>query len=165
MVFDRPQPKRNDSNQRREPKRVQDFYDFRQRCQARLREQLALPFPDEDINEVKVLLLDPRIKSKAHSIVKNRKLVVQAERELQIEHEDIYLKLFSSDMTQKDNSRTDVESTVESTSSSSSSAIDEPLEIDAPTGVEELEDMHADVHLRSSNYWNQWKNLHAKWPC
>ncbi|GMF61820.1 unnamed protein product [Phytophthora fragariaefolia] len=165
MVFDRPPPKGNESNQRREPKRVQYFSDFGKRCQARLRMQLALRFPDEDINEVKALLLNRRMKSKDHSIVKDRKLVVQAERELQIEHEVVYLNLFSSTMTQEDNIRTDVETTVESTSSSSNSSIDELLEIDAPTGVEKLEDIHADVHLRSSNPWNQWKNLHVKWPC
>ncbi|KAF4132266.1 hypothetical protein GN958_ATG18549 [Phytophthora infestans] len=75
------------------------------RCRDRL---CALRFPGEDINEVKALLLDPRIKTKVASIVKGRSLLEQAKRGLQREHDELYRKLFSSDLTEQESETEDI---------------------------------------------------------
>ncbi|ETM42149.1 hypothetical protein L914_12153, partial [Phytophthora nicotianae] len=86
--------KGNEFSQRCEPKNVQSFSDFGKRCREHLREQLTVRFPEEDSNEAKALLLGPRIKTKVLSIVKDRSLLERAKRELQLEHDELYHKLF-----------------------------------------------------------------------
>ncbi|OWZ21515.1 hypothetical protein PHMEG_0003931 [Phytophthora megakarya] len=86
LLLGRPSSEGNEFTQHRKPKSVKDFSNEGLCCRDRLRAQLSLRFPSEDINEIKAMLLDPRIKSKANSIISDPVLVTRAEQELQAEH-------------------------------------------------------------------------------
>jgi hypothetical protein len=72
---------------------VSRFSSAGRRCRDRLHEQLKLRFLVDDINDIKALLLDQRIKAKAASIVADPVLLGQVEEELRLEHEVIFQAL------------------------------------------------------------------------
>ncbi|KAF4133113.1 hAT family C-terminal dimerization region [Phytophthora infestans] len=167
LVLDRPGPKATEHSQRRAPKSISEFSWDGKRCRDRLREQLALRFPVEDLNDIKALLLDPRIKDKAHSIVSDSSVLAQAETELQFEHALIYQKLFARQAVDEESKGE--EPLPSGVSQSSSDLIDTALgallEIDAPAQNVEMSDFQADLSAQAMNAWNEWKNLNVSWPC
>ncbi|KAF4148758.1 hAT family C-terminal dimerization region [Phytophthora infestans] len=167
LVLDRPGPKATEHSQRRAPKSISEFSWDGKRCRDRLREQLALRFPVEDLNDIKALLLDPRIKGKAHSIVSESSVLAQAETELQFEHALIYQKLFARQAA--DEECKGEEPLPSGVSQSSSDLIDTALggllEIDTPAQNVEMSDFQADLSAQAMSAWNEWKNLNVSWPC
>ncbi|OWY96050.1 hypothetical protein PHMEG_00033783 [Phytophthora megakarya] len=89
LVLERPDPLSSEFTQRRELKDIKTFSAEGKKCLARLKHQWELRFPEQDENEIKAMLLDPRIKSKATLIVDDVDLLARVEKELELEHEAV----------------------------------------------------------------------------
>ncbi|KUF85302.1 hypothetical protein AM587_10000761 [Phytophthora nicotianae] len=106
---ERPTFRGNEFTQRRQSKLVSEFTWGGIRCRDRLREQLALRFPIQDVNDIKALLLDPRIKANASIIVSDSSALSQAENELQLELEFIFQKYFARNVVNDESKETVLE--------------------------------------------------------
>jgi len=162
LVLERPDPTENEFTQRREGRRVQESSEGGKICRDRLCKQLQLRFPHEDINEIKALLLNPRVKGNAALYVSDKQLLAQAEEKLQAA---MYQKRFSRRGVDEEHkiSDQDVVQPTRSEPSATNSAISALLEIDVPDEVSNPGDIHEDMLMNALNSWNYWKSFRVKW--
>ncbi|ETP53444.1 hypothetical protein F442_01650 [Phytophthora nicotianae P10297] len=143
LVLERPTFRGNEFTQRRQPKPVSEFTWGGIRCRDRLREQLALRFPIQDVNDIKALLLDPRIKANASIVVSDLSALSQAENELQLENEFIFQKLFARNVVNDESKETVLEEaqTEQHCKTTTDSAVCSLLEVDVQKNNQKLK-MH-----------------------
>ncbi|ETN01474.1 hypothetical protein PPTG_24071, partial [Phytophthora nicotianae INRA-310] len=127
--------------------------------------QLQLLFPKEDVNDVKALLLDPRIKSKAASIVNDAAILAQAQQELQLEHEVIYKKMFAQNLDDEEYKESACEPAQQTPTffRVQFSAVNSLLEIDGPSMDNETRPFRKDLGMEARNSWNYWTGLNVNW--
>jgi hypothetical protein len=133
-------------------------------CLLGLKEQWKLRFPEPKDHEIKALLLDPRIKSKAASIVDDTPPFARVEHELEQEHEHIY------NLQKPKNSSTNAPITSErgfdspqdwfSGSQDASIAIQTLLDIEVPS---ERSAASRECYKAAALAWSDWKELSLNW--
>ncbi|KAG7390892.1 hypothetical protein PHYPSEUDO_006376 [Phytophthora pseudosyringae] len=101
LVLERPDAMNNEFTQRRVSRDVTQFSAKGKRCLVRLKEQWALRFRGLDESEIKAMLLDPRIKSKASEIIDDAAVLARVGHEIPQEHATIF-KLIATSTAAKD---------------------------------------------------------------
>ncbi|KAE9272461.1 hypothetical protein PR003_g30195 [Phytophthora rubi] len=167
LVLERPDVLSSEFTQRRVSRDVSLFSANGKRCLARLKDQWLLRFPLHDDNEIKAMLLDPRIKSKASAIVDDADVLACVERELIQEHETIFNMIANSTPA---NEAPDVANRVGFSGSGlfrlepdASTVISSLLDVEVPSfGDSSSHGEHARAALSA---WEKWKSISVTWPC
>ncbi|POM60757.1 hypothetical protein PHPALM_30347 [Phytophthora palmivora] len=162
LVLEKSSFTRNEFTQRRVPVKGNDFA-----VENAYGNSWLFVFHKKYTNNMKALLLDPRIKSKAATIVSDCAALARVENELQYEHDTIFKMIKERELIGREckNSEPEPVRGCNRGIPHASSVMVALPDVEMPTENDELRAAYDDLLLKSRNSWNQWKGLVVKWPC